>query len=94
MTRLESGPLPTRTSLTELADVVGSALRRAGKVLASHSVRMRLEADLPLLELDDVLFEQALFNLLDNAAKYTPLGSRITDQRVARGRPGEAAGAG
>jgi two-component system sensor histidine kinase KdpD len=78
MTRLESGPLPTRTSLTELSDVVGSALRRAGKVLAGHSVQMRLEADLPLLELDDVLFEQALFNLLDNAAKYTPPGSHIT----------------
>ncbi len=78
MTRLESGPLPTRTSLTELSDVVGSALHRASKVLASHAVQLRLEADLPLLELDDVLFEQALFNLLDNAAKYTPTGSRIT----------------
>ena len=78
MTRLESGPLPTRTSLTELADVVGSALRRAGKVLANHAVQMRLEADLPLLELDDVLLEQALFNLLDNAAKYTPAGSHVT----------------
>jgi two-component system, OmpR family, sensor histidine kinase KdpD len=78
MTRLESGPLPTRTSLTELSDVIGSALQRAGKVLASHAVQMRLEPNLPLLELDDVLFEQVLFNLLDNAAKYTPPGSRIT----------------
>jgi len=77
MTRLESGPLPTRTSLTELSDVVGSALQRASKVLANHAVQMRLESNLPLLELDDVLLEQALFNLLDNAAKYTPPGSRI-----------------
>jgi two-component system, OmpR family, sensor histidine kinase KdpD len=78
MTRLESGPLPTRTSLTELSDVVGSALQRASKVLVNHAVQMRLESNLPLLELDDVLLEQALFNLLDNAAKYTPPGSRIT----------------
>ncbi len=78
MTRLESGPLPTRTSLTELSDVVGSALQRASKVVANHSVQMRLESNLPLLELDDVLLEQVLFNLLDNAAKYTPPGSRIT----------------
>ena len=77
MTRLESGPLPTRTSLTELSDVVGSALQRASKVLGNHAVQMRLESGLPLLELDDVLLEQALFNLLDNAAKYTPPGSRI-----------------
>ena len=27
-----------------------------------------------MLELDAVLFEQALFNLLDNAAKYSPAG--------------------
>ncbi|HVC62745.1 MAG TPA: sensor histidine kinase KdpD [Acetobacteraceae bacterium] len=78
MTRLESGPLPTRTSLTELSDVVSSALQRAAKVLAGHAVQMRLESSLPLLELDDVLLEQALFNLLDNAAKYAPAGSHIT----------------
>jgi two-component system sensor histidine kinase KdpD len=30
-----------------------------------------------MLELDAVLFEQVLFNLLDNAAKYSPDGSTI-----------------
>ena len=72
MTRLEAGPLPVKTTLTELSDVVGSALSRASKVLVDHEVQVRLEPSLPLLELDEVLFEQALFNLLDNAAKYTP----------------------
>ena len=78
MTRLESGPLPVKTTLTELSDVVGTALRRAGKVLNDHKVEVHLEPGLPLLDLDEVLSEQALFNLLDNAAKYTPPGSRIT----------------
>ena len=32
---------------------------------------------LPMLELDPVLFEQVLFNLLDNAAKYAPAGTEI-----------------
>ena len=31
-----------------------------------------------MLDLDDVLFEQVLFNLLDNAAKYAPAGSLVT----------------
>ena len=78
MTRLEAGPLPVKTTLTELSDVVGSALSRASKVLVDHEVQVRLEPSLPLLELDEVLFEQALFNLLDNAAKYTSPGTRIT----------------
>jgi two-component system sensor histidine kinase KdpD len=33
---------------------------------------------LPMLELEAVLFEQALFNLLDNAAKYAPPETTIS----------------
>jgi two-component system sensor histidine kinase KdpD len=41
-------------------------------------VSLELDADLPMLELDAVLFEQALFNLLDNAAKYAPPDTTIS----------------
>ena len=86
MTRLESGALAPRTGLAELADVIGSALHRAGNILAAHRVKLDLEADLPLLALDMVLFEQVLFNLLDNAAKHAPAGSLIT---IAASRDGD-----
>jgi two-component system sensor histidine kinase KdpD len=46
-------------------------------VLGEHQVAVDLPADLPMLDLDVVLFEQVLVNLLDNAARYSPLGSRI-----------------
>jgi len=78
MTRLESGPLRLATGALELSDAIGSALRRAAKVLAEHRTHVVLEPDLPMLDLDEVLFEQVLFNLLDNAAKYAPAGSLIT----------------
>jgi two-component system, OmpR family, sensor histidine kinase KdpD len=77
MTRIEAGPLPLRTSPVELSDVVGSALHRASKVLAAHRTQAQLQPNLPMLDLDDVLFEQVLFNLLDNAAKYAPAGSLV-----------------
>jgi two-component system, OmpR family, sensor histidine kinase KdpD len=77
MTRLESGPLKPRTSFADLSDVVGAVLRRADTMLAQHRVEVRLEPDLPMLDIDVVLFEQVLFNLLDNAAKYAPPGSVI-----------------
>lgn len=87
MTKLESGAVLAKTSLHNVSEVVGGALRRAGKILADHKVELDLSPDLPMLELDDVLFEQALFNLLDNAAKYAPakttvriIGRRIADQ--------------
>ncbi len=78
MTRLESGALKPRTGLAELSDVIGAALQRASKFLADHRVEVRLPPDLPMLALDMVLFEQVLFNLLDNAAKHAAAGSLIT----------------
>jgi two-component system sensor histidine kinase KdpD len=78
MTKLESGALVPNTARHDLAEIVGSALRRAGKILVHHKVRLELEADLPMLELDAVLFEQVLFNLLDNAAKYAPADTAIS----------------
>jgi two-component system sensor histidine kinase KdpD len=41
-------------------------------------VSLELGPNLPMLELDAVLFEQVLFNLLDNAAKYAPSGTTIS----------------
>jgi two-component system sensor histidine kinase KdpD len=78
MTRLESGAISPNLESIDLSDVVGSALRRASRVLAQHEVGLSLASGLPMLRLDPVLFEQALFNLLDNAAKYSPPGSKVT----------------
>jgi two-component system, OmpR family, sensor histidine kinase KdpD len=78
MTRLESGAVVPNTAPHDLREVVGSALQRAAKILARHKVQLRLAANVPMLELDAVLFEQALFNLLDNVAKYAPVGTTIS----------------
>src|SRR6202034_3366628 len=72
MTKLESGAVTPNVALHDLGEIVGSALRRAGRILARHRVVLDLAPDLPMLELDAVLFEQVVFNLLDNAAKYAP----------------------
>ncbi len=77
MTRLELGALAPRMEAADLGEMVGAALARAGRVLADHRVEMDLAPDLPLLKIDPVLFEQVLFNLLDNAAKYAPEGSSV-----------------
>jgi two-component system sensor histidine kinase KdpD len=78
MTKLESGAIVPNTARHDIGEIVGSALRRASKILVRHKVSLELAADLPMLELDAVLFEQALFNLLDNAAKYAPADTTIS----------------
>ncbi|HMK79150.1 MAG TPA: sensor histidine kinase KdpD [Xanthobacteraceae bacterium] len=72
MTRLEAGAIVPNAALHDVGEILGSALRRASKILAQHRIEVDLAADLPMLRVDPVLFEQVLFNLLDNAAKYAP----------------------
>src|SRR5262249_27226163 len=80
MTKLESGAIVPNAAPHDIGEIVGSALRRASKILARHQVELELAADLPMLDVDAVLFEQVLFNLLDNAAKYSPDGTSIRIQ--------------
>jgi two-component system sensor histidine kinase KdpD len=80
MTKLESGAIVPNTARHDVAEIVGSALRRAAKILNNHQLELELAADLPMLDLDAVLFEQVLFNLLDNAAKYSAAGTTIRIQ--------------
>jgi two-component system sensor histidine kinase KdpD len=77
MTKLESGAVVPNSAPHDIGEIAGSALRRAAKILARHRVDVEIAPDLPMLDLDAVLFEQVLFNLLDNAAKYAPDGSTI-----------------
>jgi len=80
MTKLEAGAITPNVALHDLGEIVGSALRRASRILSRHQVELELAPDLPMLELDAVLFEQVLFNLLDNAAKYAPPETTIRIQ--------------
>jgi two-component system sensor histidine kinase KdpD len=77
MARIQSGEVKFNLQWQPLEEVVGSALRASGSMLKGHLVRTQLPYDLPLLRYDAVLIERVLSNLLENAAKYTPAGSRI-----------------
>ncbi|HXY99357.1 MAG TPA: sensor histidine kinase KdpD [Stellaceae bacterium] len=85
MTRLEAGAIELKPETEELDEIIGTALQRAARLLAEHRVVVDLAPDLPLLRVDYLLLEQALFNLLDNAAKYAPPGSLV---RIAARREG------
>ncbi len=78
ITRLESDALEINRDPVEIVEVVRSAARRAEKLCGTRKIAIAIPDDLPMVSLDFVLVEQALFNLLDNAAKYAPGDSTIT----------------
>jgi two-component system sensor histidine kinase KdpD len=77
MTLLDAGVIVPKREAVDVGDLVSTALRRAAPLLKDHVVASSVAPDLPTLSLDFVLAEQALFNILDNAAKYSAVGGRI-----------------
>ena len=77
MTRLESGAVTPKLAPHDVSEIIGSTLQRTTKILRNHSVRLDLATDIPMVSVDAVLFEQVLFNLLDNAAKYAAPGTTV-----------------
>ncbi|MEZ1315590.1 sensor histidine kinase KdpD [Pseudomonas fluorescens] len=77
MTRLGHGALKLARDWVAPADIVGSALNRLRAVLAPLQVSTEVPAQLPLLFVHAALIEQALVNVLENAARFSPLHGRL-----------------
>jgi two-component system sensor histidine kinase KdpD len=77
MARIESGEVKLNLAWQPFEEVVGSALGAARAMLREHVIEVRLPRDLPLVQFDALLIERVLVNLLENASKYTPPGSRV-----------------
>jgi two-component system, OmpR family, sensor histidine kinase KdpD len=76
-TRISREQIRPRQEWIEPQDIVNSALERRRRRLAGHCVRLDMDSNLPLIYVDPVLVEQALVQIVDNAAKYSPTGSPI-----------------
>jgi two-component system, OmpR family, sensor histidine kinase KdpD len=76
MTRVESKDLAVKKEWVPLEELVGGALERVRPRLDAHRVQNQLPADLQV-PVDAILVEQVLLNLLENAARHTPIGTPI-----------------
>jgi two-component system sensor histidine kinase KdpD len=77
MTRLESGALRVKKEWHSLEEVVGAVLARTESLAAGRRVTFHAPRDLPLVPLDDVLYAQAVTNVLENALHYSPSGTPV-----------------
>jgi len=77
-TRVTAGGVSPRLEWADLRDIVNAAIKGRSRRLATHKVETKFAEDLPLVNVDSGLIEEACGQLLENAAKYSPSGSMIS----------------
>jgi len=76
-TRISAHGVRPQMVWTDPTDIIAAAVKQKERRLAAHRVALDIQRDVPLVNVDPVLIEQALGQLLENAAKYSPAGSEI-----------------
>jgi K+-sensing histidine kinase KdpD len=76
-TRISAKGIKPQLVWADPTDIVNAAVKQKARRLASHCVALDLQCDAPLVYVDSVLIEQALGQILENAAKYSPVGTSI-----------------
>lgn len=76
-TRLESGALKPRLDWCDVRDLINAARNGVGDALADHPLEIIVPDEIPPVRADFALMEQALANLLLNAALHTPASTPI-----------------
>jgi two-component system sensor histidine kinase KdpD len=77
MTRIDSGRMPLNLEWGEVGELLESAVSQVENEVSRERVRIAVPDGLPLVRLDYGLMEQALCNLLVNAAEHGPAGTPI-----------------
>lgn len=75
--RLQAGHLAPKLDWCDIGDLVHTSLRNLDRQLEGRPIIVNIQEDLPLVRADFVLLEQALNNLLLNAATHTPAETAI-----------------
>jgi K+-sensing histidine kinase KdpD len=87
LARIEAGEMQLRRQPTPLNQIILAAMKRAEPRTRDHRIELWLDDELPAVNVDEPALVEAIYVLVDNAAKYSETGSTI---RVsARAEPGD-----
>jgi len=77
LARIEAGQLELRRRWGTVDEIVMTALERAKPLTRRHRVEVWIDKEMPAVRVDAKAVAEVVFALVDNAAKYSPAGSRI-----------------
>ncbi len=77
LARVEAGSHDATGTMSSVEEIVATALGRAEPSLAKHHLVLNLERDLPLIRVDALAIAEVVYNLVENAAKYSPAGTTV-----------------
>jgi two-component system sensor histidine kinase KdpD len=76
--RLESGFLQLKKDWCDINELLHQVILKLDTELKGHIVHIDVKENLPLFKIDRGLMEQAFYNIIHNAALYTPTNSAIS----------------
>lgn len=80
ISRLESGVLKLNYDWCDLNELVNIVISKLEDDLKGHIISFQQNEQMPLVKLDSLLIQHALYNLIHNAIQYTPNGTVIIIQ--------------
>jgi K+-sensing histidine kinase KdpD len=83
LARVEAGSERGTGSLSSVEEIVTIALERADEAVKGHNVTVEMPRDLPMIRVDAKAIAEVVYNLIENAAKYSATGTDITIRSVA-----------
>ncbi len=77
LARIDAGEMQLRKQWASVEDIIAATLIRAKPLTREHRMEVRLDDELPSVRVDERALSEVIYNVIDNAAKYSPAGTRI-----------------
>jgi K+-sensing histidine kinase KdpD len=77
LARIEAGEMQLRRQSSQLDAIILAAMKRAEPRTRDHRIELWLDDELPSVNVDEAALIEAIYVLVDNAAKYSEPGSTI-----------------